>query len=108
MEGKVDVVVTDSPVLLGAVYSADCPNMNPHLIPAIIWEHQQLDNLNFFVNRAKPYSSVGRIQDEAGAIVKDTQIRSLLNELGEDYVNIACDEVWIAKAMFHIMGALQK
>ena len=64
--GKVDVIVTDSPILLAAMYSED----NPQLVPGIIYEYFKYRNIAYFIDRVKPYNPNGRNQtlEEAKAI----------------------------------------
>lgn len=73
LRGKVDFVITDSPLLLTCIYCA-----NPHVISEAVRLHATWDNQNIFVRRVKPYSTRGRDQTEPEAIMLDRQIRSLL------------------------------
>jgi hypothetical protein len=74
VEGKVDIIVTDSPVLLGLVYEPP----SEAYINWIVDEFGRRNNLNLFVNRMKPYRQAGRMQTEAGARDKDTEVRQML------------------------------
>ena len=69
--GKVDVVITDSPIALGAQYCQD----NPYLKDACLYEFNKYRNLNIFINRVKKYNPNGRHQteDEAKEIDKSTK-----------------------------------
>ncbi len=64
MEGKVDWVITDSPILHSLEYGKDLP---------IEWKKYVLDtfnkyeNINIYLNRVKEYRSKGRLQDEKKA-----------------------------------------
>lgn len=68
---KVDVVVTDSPVMLSGFYNRD-PVIQDELEALIKKVHQSYDNINIFIDRVKPYNPVGRLQteDESDAIAK--------------------------------------
>lgn len=75
---EVDLVITDSPLLLGLVYTGeDFPLPS---LPKVIKEaHDLYDNLNIFLVRASPYNPKGRFQTEEEAIQKDIEIRSMLD-----------------------------
>lgn len=94
LQREVDVVITDSPLLLSLVY-----NDKYESLPALALEaHRGMDSLNFFLNRTKPYNPKGRHQDEDGARALDSKILDMLithdvdfvavpgNEAGEDWV----------------------
>lgn len=75
--GKVDVIVTDSPLLMGIAY-ADTDGLKH----AIIDEYNKYDNQNWFIKRAKPYNPNGRFQTEEQAKEIDTKIHDLLAGYG--------------------------
>ena len=62
--GKVDVIVTDSPYLMGLAYAQ---NASEHFKNLIVEEHRKHNSINVFLQRVKPYNPIGRNQDEAGA-----------------------------------------
>lgn len=72
--GKVDYIVTDSPLLLSLVY---CPE-DELLSQLVLREHFALDNANFFLRRVKRYVEAGRIQSEDEARQLDTDIFDML------------------------------
>jgi hypothetical protein len=72
---KVDVVVTDAPILLSVIYNKNVPAFNS----VVHEEFLRFNNLNYFVTRAKPYVQVGRYQDEEGAHAVDSDVRQLLD-----------------------------
>lgn len=71
--GKVDFIITDSPILLGAAYVS-----NPIEADAVshcaqsLWAHY--DNINFSLIRAKPYMRYGRSQTEQEARAIDHKL----------------------------------
>ncbi len=77
--GKVDFIVTDSPVLLGLVYG---PDNSAAFSDKLLQFYESFINLNFYVTRSKPYKRVGRIQTEAEAKEKDMEIRDVLEKYG--------------------------
>lgn len=55
--GSVDVAVTDSPLLLSAIYdSKKCP----YLEKLVVHEFKRFNNMNFFLDRVVPFSPIGR------------------------------------------------
>ena len=61
--GKVDVIITDSPIALGALYARDD---QPMLKAASLEDFEKYSryNYNFVINRVKPYNPNGRNQTE--------------------------------------------
>ena len=78
LRNKVDYAISDSPLLLGLTYAKDLPNYYQNLDALAIEVFNSYNNLNFFIERVKPYSTVGRIQDEAGAKKKDEEVKKFL------------------------------
>ena len=74
--GGVEVVVSDSPLLLGLVYSNEGPNFTRYTMEL----HERFDNMNFFVQRQRPYNPRGRVQSQPEARLLDGNIRRLLSE----------------------------
>ena len=78
IQGKVDVVITDSPILVGLIYGINEPEEFGNLIHKY---HHQFNNLNIFLNRTKPYNPNGRVQKNVSeAIEKDIEIKNMLTE----------------------------
>ena len=89
--GKVDYVITDSPLLLSAVYAK--PDDFQKSLKAVISEtFNHYDNINFFIARVKPYVKEGRSQDERQAAVKDNEISALINAEQIDYTIVNGDD----------------
>lgn len=93
---NVDIAVTDSPLLLSLYYNTA---YNTESITArdgirqpfedlIFGLFNAFDNMNFFINRIKPYNQSGRVQDEVTAKVIDNEIKNLLNAYKVEYESI--------------------
>mgnify|MGYP003640401028 CR=1 FL=1 len=80
---KVDILLTDSPILLCSIYDK---KSNQHLKNLIIEEHSQMNTLNIFLERRHDYQSTGRNQDEDGAKEIDAKIINLLEEGKVEYI----------------------
>ena len=82
--GKVDVIITDSPIVLGKIY-ADLIG-RPQLGLACLEEADQYpagSTLEIFLNRVKPYNTNGRNQTEEEAKKIDETVKKLLLERSE-------------------------
>jgi len=93
LRGKVDVIVTDSPIVLSLAY-CDCENISDAFPKLVIDEfnHEDTRTVNYFINRVKPYNPNGRSQDEEEAKVIDGNVRDMLTEYEIDYHQINGDE----------------
>lgn len=65
LKGKVDYVITDSPILLGLAYMDQ--NYFPSFEPLLKEIYSSFDNTDIFLQRTKPYNPVGRNQTEQEA-----------------------------------------
>ena len=74
--GKVDVIVTDSPIAVGAMYTTEKPYQD-----VCLYEAKKYKNTyNLFVNRFKPYNQNGRNQTEEEAKEIDRKIKAFLTD----------------------------
>lgn len=71
---QVDVIITDSPLPLGIFYNQN-PVLGRHYESLVMDVFNTYDNLNFFINRKKPYNPVGRNQTEEEAKEIDDRIK---------------------------------
>lgn len=75
--GQVDVIVTDSPILLTPIYDLEKRNTLKNLV---LEEFNKVHNLNIFLKRKKKYQPKGRNQNEEQAKEKDLEIKTFLEE----------------------------
>lgn len=89
---KVDVVVTDSPLLLSLIYNRD-PVLGENFNNVVRDVMNSYDCRNYYLERVKPYNPIGRHQtaDESDAIGND--IKDLLDREGIDYTAYTGDIV---------------
>ena len=73
--GKVDFVVTDSPLLLTSVYGEFMPPSFHMLVRDLFMKY---DNRSVFIERVKPYSIYGRNQTELEAHEIDRQVHQMI------------------------------
>ena len=81
LAGKVDVVVTDSPILLNVYYGKD----NKPLVDLTLSEFAKYNNLNYRLIREKEYNPNGRNQTEAEAKAIDEYIKDVLDTYNISY-----------------------
>lgn len=81
LRDKVDVVVTDSPILLGAYYNSD-KSIESEINALASKLFHSYDNFNAFVERVKPYNEKGRLQTEEESDGIATDLRQFLTKCG--------------------------
>jgi hypothetical protein len=86
--GKVDIVVTDSPLLLSVLYYKD---ENPYFTEMVAFEYSRLNNLDVLLGRVKKYNPAGRLQSEEKAKHLDVAIKEILDSINPTYINIPAD-----------------
>lgn len=89
--GKVEVIVTDSPILLGAIYAGE---KDAHIRTAsIIEDAKYKDRFDVVLKRDFTYESEGRKETEDKAITIDSKVIEILEETHTMYNKIHCNEV---------------
>ena len=73
----VDVIVTDSPLPLSIIYNTN-PALDVHFERTVINVFDTYENINYYINRVKPYNPKGRNQTEAESDALATPIKELL------------------------------
>ena len=89
--GQVDVAITDSPLLLSNYYAGDDPVMS-NFKKACVDVFNTYDNVNFFLNRVKPYNPNGRSQTEAEADEISAELKQMLNGYNVNYYEVNGEE----------------
>jgi nicotinamide riboside kinase len=78
LNGKVDVILTDSPILLGTIYNETIKIQEFDIL--VYKLNEQFNNLNIFLERKKVFNPNGRLQTEEEAKTKDNEILNMLNK----------------------------
>lgn len=81
---KVDVIVTDSPLLLNIFYNKD-KRLTKSFNQTVIDVFNSFNNINYFITRVKPYNPTGRNQTEAEAQLLGQFIKDMLDKYGFHY-----------------------
>jgi hypothetical protein len=75
LTGQVEVVVTDAPLLLGAMYIKE---RKPEFEAIALSQYQKYNNFNLFINRGKTYEQAGRVHTLAESREVDRSIKQFL------------------------------
>ncbi len=73
LNGKVDFIITDAPLLLGLVYDDD-----PRLAELVRHTYGSYLNVHIFLNRLKPFFQGGRVHNEDQSRELDGRVREML------------------------------
>jgi nicotinamide riboside kinase len=80
VNGKVDVIITDRPLILTIFYNNKYGKCSRALDDLVYSEFMQYNNLNYFIKRKKPYNPNGRNQTEKES-----------DEIANELINILYD-----------------
>lgn len=106
---EVEVAVTDSPVLLSALYQGfGCVDGFEEVI---VKQFNLFNNINFYLERdseAHPYNPKGRMQTEEGAIAKDDETKAFLDKYNIPYhtIKVSKDDSYLDKILEVITNQL--
>ncbi len=107
LKDKVDVIITDSPTIMGLSY-CNWDSISQSFEQLVVDEFNRPDaiNVNYFINRVKPYNPSGRSQTEDEAKLKDVEIKALLNKYDVPFEVIDGDENavnWLFNIIFDLI-----
>lgn len=75
--GKVDVIISDSPLLLSIIYNQD-RSLGESFNQVVYNVFNSFNNLNYIINRIKEYNPIGRFQTEEQSNDKHNEILKML------------------------------
>jgi adenylate kinase family enzyme len=101
----VDVIVTDSPLPLGLIYNTN-PALSSSFTDVVMSIFNTYTNINFFINRVKPYNPKGRNQTEDESDQISTRIKDLYRYLNIGYTEINGDTEGYEKAVQFVLDYL--
>lgn len=73
-----DIIVTDSPVMLGLVYGGD--RIKDDYKQQVRSYYESFNNLDFFVDRPAHYEQAGRIENQEQAVQLDEKVKTMLKD----------------------------
>jgi len=77
IKDQVEVMITDSPLLLGMIYGRNNPDC---FIETVLHSFNEFNNVNYFLTRKKKFNPKGRSQTEEEAKELDNEISMMLVE----------------------------
>ncbi len=78
--GQVDFIVTDSPVLLNAIYYTGSPEEKKGYTDEVYKRFASYNNFSVFIQRGKSFEQAGRIHDLEQSLKIDQQIEDMLHD----------------------------
>ena len=103
----VDVIVTDSPLPLGIIYNNN-PALDDNFERTVINVFNTYENMNYYINRVKPYNPKGRNQTEAESDALVSKIKNLLNKYDIPFTEIDGDDDGYDRIVQDVLSALGK
>ena len=86
LSDKVDVIVTDSPILFSSFYKPE--NLSDNFDKLVFELHYKYNNLNLFVQRRKKYNPKGRVQTKEESMLLDEKVLDFLNKNNVSYSTV--------------------
>ena len=102
---KVDVAITDSPIILSLVYGKD---MDPNFDRLVLNEFNKFDSVNIFLTRQKEYNPIGRTQTESQAKDVDVKVKKILNLYEIPYHTCPAEEDKMDKLFEFILSEINE
>ena len=89
LKDKVDVIITDSPLLVSILYNK-IPS--EHFNNLVVEQYNTFNNLLFFINRPANYQTEGRLQTMDDAKEIDNITKNILQSYDISYTEISCED----------------
>lgn len=106
--GKVDYIITDSPILLSPIYEKYYNNGESMIEEAAIKflnkaKNNGVEHINFLLERKKQYNPEGRYETEEQAKQVDLEVRKFMVDHSIDYKLINCSDEDRIKTMMELI-----
>lgn len=82
---KVDVIITDSPLLLSTIYN-DNPILGEEFNNVVRNVANSYDSINYYITRVKDYNPKGRFQSEEESDAIADRVKNMLDYEGVEYI----------------------
>ncbi len=103
---KVDVIITDSPLLLSIIYKPEY--LSQTFDKLVIEVFNSYNNLNYFIERSHEFNPNGRVEKTLEeAIIKDNQIKKLLVNNNIEYESVLSEEEYIQNIVVDIVDKIK-
>lgn len=102
LKDQVDVIITDSPLLLSILYDS---SKNENFKNLILDQYNSFNNLNYFIQRNDEYNPKGRMQTLKEAKELDTELSDILHNLHITHTVVCKDGAidYIVKDVLNIL-----
>ena len=107
-ENKVDVIITDSPLLLSLLYNTNQERLGPEFDKLTKRLFNGYNNLNFYINRTKPYNSSGRLQTEEESKQLEKPLKNILKKNKVCCIEVTGDEKGYNDIVQVVLGKILK
>lgn len=88
LNGKVDVIITDSPLLVSILYNK-APS--EYFDKLVVEQYHTFNNLLFFIDRAETYQTEGRLQTKDESMELDYIMKHILLTNDIEYDEVSCE-----------------
>lgn len=107
MYGKVKVVITDSPIFLNSFYNkSKCLGKEYNIVMLRLFN--KFRNLNFYIERVRPYNSNGRIESEEQANEIGKEIKRYIDKNHISYISVSGNEIGYKKIFETVMNFIKE
>ena len=100
MNGKVDYIITDSPLLMSLIYNSSEPELFNELV---LQYYNMYDNINFLLKRNHSYHTEGRLQTEQESDHVGEELENYLKKYNIEYKTLPSNE-----SMYNILQILYR
>lgn len=105
LKGKVEYIITDSPLLLGIIYNKEKENSHKEQIRKMILDNiDEFNNIYIFLERNEdfPFEQNGRIHNEEQSKYIQQELKKLLDELNIKYLSVKSSKNNLKKIIDYI------
>lgn len=88
LKDKVDVIITDSPLLVSILYNK---TPSKYFNDLVVEQYNTFNNMLFFINRPDMYQTEGRLQNANDAKTIDDETKCMLKDYNIPYTEISCE-----------------
>lgn len=85
LKNKVDVIITDSPLIISIHYNKMTSN---HFNNLVVEQYHTFNNLTYFIKRGETYQPEGRMQTLEESEMIDSDIKNILHTYNIDYTEL--------------------
>ena len=106
-EDQVDVIVTDSPLLLSLAYNTDRERLGDDFENLVLGLYHYYNNMTYFLHRVKKYNPIGRSQTEEESDELSEKILNILYDNDCEFTEINGDQKDYDRIVEDVLEALK-